>query len=1257
MKGFKLIYGVFIIALILLLMGSVCADVENTNSTLQSQDEIEVSQDIADENLQEESQDENLGDDVIYWVDMSITPKYGVSGKEIYVTPTAKFNDVDIPGNTTFYSDIDQIGVMGIVSTKGGYIQLPTYEANGSAGYFPVYYTFLSDDNRYECEDFDYFWIMNENPISLTTTIDANKLNLTVKPTFYKATGDQSRLHVFVNNREVGTFSSLNSTYSLNMNDYNGNLDVYVKYDGYIDEKHSEYYAPGESNHFVMSLDIIFTNTTYGNVTAVITMPYAGNCTVSINSTQKYERKLIFDNLGNKTITIPDIAASTTPYNVTVSSGVVNIIRSLTVSKAIPTINVINVCGNNTDLGKIHNFTVSAQGKGKITTNCTSKEFNLGETIVLNNTFLKVGRNKILIRYGGDENYTEAIKIIEFNLNYNKVNVTPKIDLNITRVIEGGKVLITANATYGIENNKPVLKGNVSVYNDNECKNLLATIPIGGNYSFVASRLGNDQSSYGMPLYLKYNGFVDDINNYTSNVTYAGKLIVMNQNSMNLTINGNTESVDFVANQTLTLAVNLKYYQSEPRDDKFESNIIIFVNDEPYAKFNATNINTIDIGQIRIEDMGIYSVCAYYGGFNGTNPIAPVKSNEVILFFAENTTITLNASNVTPKYHQSITITPLVKYNNAVTLTNGTVTYFIGKTQISDELTLDKSFNFMVDRVGLFNITAKFSGYDYYGPSECNIIINAQKADNNVYLTIPQMTYGENMTVAIFDAINGVYKVSIGDNIVLVNVTNGYGLNMTEKLNLTTGNYSANVFLENNYYNTTGSTTFNVLPAFNDVMLTVSNITYTDNLTVSISNAVPGDYVVSIGDIKIMVRVDESGNGMNNTFIDLAIKDGYEAMASLENPNYLTNASTIFNVCKINSRVEIISCSSVVYPSDLIVVINIENETSASYEIIDETYQIIREGHVNSTEITIHDLRPGNYLLKVTNSENDYFLESSDTIEFEIIHPNLSTYISATPIVEENNVLFIVAVLKNATGLIQLDIGEKTVYMELKYGIASYSEVLSSGDYNFRATYWGDDFYSPVSTTGAFTLLKTVILASKVTATYNANKYIVATLKDGNGKPLADQKISITLNEKIIVMATDKNGQVKLTTKGLVPKTYAVKLTFNGKGNYIKSSTIVEVKINKVKPIMKAKKKTFKKFKTVKKYSISLKDINKKAIKKVSVTLKINGKKFKAKTNSKGKAVFKLKKLSKKGKYVASIKFKGNKYYKSIIKKVKITIK
>ncbi len=62
-------------------------------------------------------------------------------------------------------------------------------------------------------------------------------------------------------------------------------------------------------------------------------------------------------------------------------------------------------------------------------------------------------------------------------------------------------------------------------------------------------------------------------------------------------------------------------------------------------------------------------------------------------------------------------------------------------------------------------------------------------------------------------------------------------------------------------------------------------------------------------------------------------------------------------------------------------------------------------------------------------------------------------------------------------------------------------------------------------------------------------------------------------------------------------------------------------------------------------------------IKKVKVTIKIGKKTYTAKTNSKGKATFKIKKLTKKGKYTAKITFKGNKYYKATTKKVKIVLK
>ena len=88
-----------------------------------------------------------------------------------------------------------------------------------------------------------------------------------------------------------------------------------------------------------------------------------------------------------------------------------------------------------------------------------------------------------------------------------------------------------------------------------------------------------------------------------------------------------------------------------------------------------------------------------------------------------------------------------------------------------------------------------------------------------------------------------------------------------------------------------------------------------------------------------------------------------------------------------------------------------------------------------------------------------------------------------------------------------------------------------------------------------------------------------------------------------------------------------------------------------------AKNKVFNKKLKTKFYSVVLKCNAGKVLKNTGVTLKIKGKLFKAKTNKKGKATFKITKLNKKGKYNAKISFKGSKYYNSAVKYVKIIIK
>ncbi len=107
---------------------------------------------------------------------------------------------------------------------------------------------------------------------------------------------------------------------------------------------------------------------------------------------------------------------------------------------------------------------------------------------------------------------------------------------------------------------------------------------------------------------------------------------------------------------------------------------------------------------------------------------------------------------------------------------------------------------------------------------------------------------------------------------------------------------------------------------------------------------------------------------------------------------------------------------------------------------------------------------------------------------------------------------------------------------------------------------------------------------------------MVITLKDVKGKVIANAKVTVDLNGAK-TYTTDKNGQVKVSTKGLAPKKYSSKVTFNGNANYLKSSKTVKVTVKKATPKLTAKKKTYKTTKKIKKYTIVLKDNTGKAIK------------------------------------------------------------
>jgi hypothetical protein len=330
--------------------------------------------------------------------------------------------------------------------------------------------------------------------------------------------------------------------------------------------------------------------------------------------------------------------------------------------------------------------------------------------------------------------------------------------------------------------------------------------------------------------------------------------------------------------------------------------------------------------------------------------------------------------------------------------------------------------------------------------------------------------------------------------------------------------------------------------------------------------------------------------------------------------------------------------------------------------------------------------------VKTTNAEGKIVLEGVTDYWIAVRHDSDSYYTQAEAIMSNLYANVTSAVSNNRTVNItaKSNVFNETMPGKLLFILPNGAEIDATyaaggiwwavhtlddyADYQVNASYIGLSNVTISNATISITKAKTQITADAVTATYNVNRDLVITLKDITGKAVSGASITVDLNGAK-TYTTDANGQVKVKTKSLVPKTYTAKITFNENENYAGTSAQAKVTVKKANPKILAKKKAFKAKTKVKKLTVTLKDNLGKPIKKAKLTIKfkkINKKKAKkkksktkkkkktpttAKTNSKGKATFKITKLTKKGKYYGVITYKGNNCYNNVVKKVKITIK
>lgn len=247
-------------------------------------------------------------------------------------------------------------------------------------------------------------------------------------------------------------------------------------------------------------------------------------------------------------------------------------------------------------------------------------------------------------------------------------------------------------------------------------------------------------------------------------------------------------------------------------------------------------------------------------------------------------------------------------------------------------------------------------------------------------------------------------------------------------------------------------------------------------------------------------------------------------------------------------------------------------ETTLSSKVYDKNNSPINEGSVTfmdggnkigevkvangAASLKYSPKTTGNHQITAVFNSNNY-LSSNDVSNIDVKKADTNVVIDKTETVYcSSSSRITVHVLSNSKpvreGTIKVYIdGAEITTKPVGDGVVMVDyKAPKAGTFSVSAVFGESNNYFASNATSSFVVEKlptSIETKAKVTVYYNAGKYVVATLKDANGKPLSYVKLSVKLpNGKISTPSTDKNGQVKILTNGLLPKNYYPAFTFAG---------------------------------------------------------------------------------------------------------------
>ena len=578
---------------------------------------------------------------------------------------------------------------------------------------------------------------------------------------------------------------------------------------------------------------------------------------------------------------------------------------------------------------------------------------------------------------------------------------------------------------------------------------------------------------------------------------------------------------------------------------------------------------------------------------------------------------------------------------------------------------------------GTHNAVIAYSGDKNYTGSSKPITITIKNIvpEDALNLTGSNNTDKPTFSIKLPEDAAGNLTVTIGDETITQKLENGQATVTFD--DLTSGKHQATITYtgDDNYKPLTKTINITVTgtPSFSIV---AEDVTYGEalNFTFTITSGPAGSNVYQ------WTISSKFGLAMESGFIDSETKEIlYKKDYSAGNYTIVVSINDVegWEDFKVSDTFEIKQKETAINAT---IKINADNSLTITTSIEADGKLVNASGDMNTTiygqavengkaTISTNVLSPKTYDITLVYSGDNNYKGATITIPTTVknIVPEDALNISGSN--NTNTPTFSIKLPENATGNLTVTIGDETITKKLENGSATVTfEDLKPGNHAATVTYTGDENYNSITKETTVSIPKKEIpggeSALNMTTPEGSDSpsYTINLPSDATGN------LTVTVDGKDTYTQALVNGSATVTVPKLSAGAHTITVSYLGDENYKSISKTSNITVaqkttpdsgkttKKVASKIIAKKKTFKAKKKVKKYTITLK-AGKKPIKKVQVTLKIKGKTYKAKTNAKGKATFKIKKLTKKGKYTAVIKFKGNKLYKAATKKVKITVK